>query len=451
MRIFKIKEFYFPKALPLNKIFQLVTLWIFTAVINALLLKLWNIDTGVPLFFPISIFSLSIDSDGILFAILFLAVISFALSRRGPQNLVAIYAFGLLLLVLGNLTQGNIDAAFLNPISGGDGQYFHDAIQVGRWTDWIRSFNASQEYFVTHSRTHPPGAVLIEKLFMYGETALSISLVFSFIASISIVLVYKMFIVVGKDRYFACRMALLYSVVPAVNIYSVASLDAVIATLFNMCLLGVLILSHDKKHSYSLGASLVVFGLLVSSFLTFAVLFLWAVIFVYAVIVYRSQKNIRIIYSYIAAATLFIIIIVITKIYLNYDYIESFMTASRLENEAGFMLFVSPVKYLATRIENVYEIALFLSVGTVSVLMVRDKFEFKGDMNRSLATTAIIILGMMFLTGAFKTGETARACLFIVSYILILLKDINSSLLGSLISLAALQTIIMQQMGNYFW
>ena len=51
---------------------------------------------------------------------------------------------------------------------------------------------------------------------------------------------------------------------------------------------------------------------------------------------------------------------------------------------------------------------------------------------------------------AYKTGETARACLFIVGFVLILLKDISSSLLTSLISFAALQTILMQILGFYF-
>ncbi len=103
------------------------------------------------------------------------------------------------------------------------------------------------------------------------------------------------------------------------------------------------------------------------------------------------------------------------------------------------------------RIESIFEILLFLSLGVLSVIFTHTKISLDNDPFIILSYIALIILSLMFLTGAYHTGETARACLFIYPYILFLLKNVKIPLIISLISFASFQTIIMQKMGNYFW
>jgi len=57
----------------------------------------------------------------------------------------------------------------------------------------------------------------------------------------------------------------------------------------------------------------------------------------------------------------------------------------------------------------------------------------------------------MFLSGAFKTGETARCALFIYPYIMLAFRKANARSLKDLIVLAGLQTVVMQLAGDYAW
>src|SRR5207244_7060632 len=53
----------------------------------------------------------------------------------------------------------------------------------------------------------------------------------------------------------------------------------------------------------------------------------------------------------------------------GYDHIQAFLTASRLENRSGFLLLHRPLVYVMTRIEDIAEIVLFLSLGTAATML----------------------------------------------------------------------------------
>ena len=58
----------------------------------------------------------------------------------------------------------------------------------------------------------------------------------------------------------------------------------------------------------------------------------------------------------------------------------------------------------------------------------------------------------MFLTGAYGTGETARACLYIYPFFLLLLIRITTiQTLLNIAYIALFQTFFMQMLGDYFW
>ena len=67
------------------------------------------------------------------------------------------------------------------------------------------------------------------------------------------------------------------------------------------------------------------------------------------------------------------------------------------------------------------------------------------------ALTGISVLIAVLLTGAYKTGETARGCLFIYPYLLLLWTDGQRENLSKFTFLALTQTAVMQLIGNYFW
>lgn len=439
-------------AFPYKRVFILVLIWILAIVINYSIGRVFDIDIGTPLYFPFSVFSLSFNASGLPYAILFILIIYFVIKYRLYKNIFSTYILGVSLIVLGNMSLGNIELAFMNPIAGGNIQYYHDAIKIDSWKNWLSGFNNTQESLLCHARTHPPGALLIEKLFFtISKNPIWISTIFLFLSSISIVLIYKIFIELGKDKIFSNKMALLYAVIPSVNIYSLATLDAVIATLINIVLLGVIIILESKsKQRVIVWSVLSAVSIILASFLTFGIIYMWGVLGVFSLYLFYAHGNKKILIFLSTTFVLFLFVTLLLDQSYSYNYFESFFTASRLENTHGFMLFANPFKYFATRIENIFEIAIFLSFGLVAVLSTI-KYKLQNNLYITLSFIAIGMLILMFLTGAYKTGETARACLFIVGFILTLLKDIPRSQLTPLITFAALQTILMQVLGFYFW
>jgi hypothetical protein len=63
----------------------------------------------------------------------------------------------------------------------------------------------------------------------------------------------------------------------------------------------------------------------------------------------------------------------------------------------------------------------------------------------------IFALLLMFLAGSFRTGETARICLFIYPYIFVMFRNVDDSVLANLVLVTGAQTILMQLFGYYLW
>ncbi|MES2464100.1 MAG: hypothetical protein V4671_26300, partial [Armatimonadota bacterium] len=137
------------------------------------------------------------------------------------------------------------------------------------------------------------------------------------------------------------------------------------------------------------------------------------------------------------------------------SYLSALQTAARLENPNGFRLLSEPLSYLFTRLEDIAEIAVFLGPILISITSQTVKRLFQEHSLASrLYLTALGTLATLFLTGAYRTGETARACLFIFPYLL--LPVITSRYFEPLhrcrIFCAVFgQSLLMQLFGRYFW
>jgi hypothetical protein len=119
------------------------------------------------------------------------------------------------------------------------------------------------------------------------------------------------------------------------------------------------------------------------------------------------------------------------------------------------MLFVDPVNYLFTRLEDVSEILFFFGPFLI-VLFWRGMKRIEFTPLFTLSVLAIATLLGIFLVGAWRTGETARACAFIYPFLLFpvaKLLDAGSTKNArlQLASLVFLQTIVMQSLGTFHW
>jgi hypothetical protein len=449
----------FTKRQPLKTMGLIIVIWIFLAASNLILLKLFPDSLpDTPLWFPISVSSNpAFNTSGLPYAILFLILLYWALKEpKIRSGMLPAYLVGLAFIILGNLIQGNADIAFRQPLLASNNQYYHDALKITSWMDWLAAFNAHQTELFVHSKTHPPFAVLLHYLFisLLGNHPLQVGLLFVILSSLSILIVGLIFGELGVDGEKRNTLIILCSAIPAVNIYTAVSLDGVILTTSTFWLLGLVILLRRPKFSIS-GALFFVSGMLLTNLFTFVGVFFFTVSVLVGILECFYKRKLRILIVTGVAACLFGLLIFGLNQFAHYDHIRSFFTASHIENPKGFWGLIAPLDFVVSRVECVGEIALFFSVGCLAMLLNKDRLQldllaFDDDIVR-VALVAIVILAALFLIGLNRTGETARSCLFIYPFLLLFFYKSDRSLLGDLVMLAGLQTVIMQLFFWFFW
>ncbi|MHA1764519.1 MAG: hypothetical protein ACTSYC_12300, partial [Promethearchaeota archaeon] len=154
----------------------------------------------------------------------------------------------------------------------------------------------------------------------------------------------------------------------------------------------------------------------------------------------------------------FFLLHIIIFIIFDYNYINSFLIASISENPEGFRLLADPIDYIFTRVENGLEIILFLGP-FLTFLFLKNMTKFK-EKNRDLfkfTFLAFLSLIILFFAGVYRTGETARTCLYIYPFFLFPIAQlVDSNELKKieqrkLLILVFTQTLFMQFIGFYWW
>lgn len=420
-------------------------------------------------YFPLNVFAPRAQSIGLFFAaaVVWLAGLGGIrwLARR-HYPLRAVCAVGLLLLLGTNFLQGvgpnrRLDRGLAFPVSGkthaeGIGYYDDARALVVTPANFLVHFDRLQPTLRDHGRTHPPGAVLLfcALIAATGNRPAIIGLgIAVFSVSLSAWALARLFRVIfplesGAPIGGEGCAALLFLLLPAVQIYYCATLDAVVAAL----LLAGVALACEKRTALS--------GLCIwaASFLTFG--FVW-VVPVLAVVEGRRKTWPRF------AATLGIVLAAHLLLYVGFgfNYFAALRTASRLENPHGFRLFFDPIGYAMTRLEDVAEIALFagpfmlwLNGRGAGILRKNAPHAFW------LWAAAFLSLGGLLVTGAYRTGETARACLFVAPFLLLPVfaffrysegemetRREPNKVKNTLLILVWTQSVLMQVIGDYFW
>lgn len=355
-------------------------------------------------------------------------------------------------------------------------QYYHDAVEVTDAGTFLRTFNRIQPELKNHSQTHPPGAVLV----FYGLKRLvgspaAISLAIAIVSTVlSGLFFYGLLRRLQVTDSLAGYMTLLLLLLPAVQIYYAASLDALVAT----ALLGALCFFLQPRALVAIAGTTIL--LIAASFLTFGWIFLLPVLAGWELLERRWPY--RLVAVGIAIALFYVGLQSVT----GFDYLRSFRLASALENPNGLYLLAEPVSYLLTRLECLTEILAFFgpflvvllgrglrrndeTVGLAPAVALHGReqpgdgtrdahdLQSQGRLAQGLFWLGVGTLLAMFASGAFRTGETARACLFIYPYLLLPIAmylqrpEIHDRARTQLLSLVFLQTLAMQTIASFFW
>lgn len=408
--------------------------------------------TGTGILFPISvIYPNQFLWSGFLFAFLFLMTGIFAFRYSEKLNVYLLFLIAIVLVVFGNLSQGDFDIAFLQPFYLKGRQYYTDALAITDGGVWLRDFSKNLEHFQMHTKTHPPFITLLHHWILTISNLEILAIVFFAIGCLSFPLFYKILIYLGFEETRRKWMLLLLAVIPSVNIYLLVSIDALVLTSTLIFLLGFArIFNHNKIDAVSF--LLISLGLILTNLITFSGLFLFAFLGCFS-FYFMLKGKWNFVWLSLMATLVFVLSFIIIYATTGYHHLDTFLQASHSENPDGFRLFHQPFVYLMTRLEDIGEIFLFLSFGFLAVLFSKRSGTevLENSKINILFFSAISAISAMFLTGAYGTGETARACLFLVPYFLILLKDINSNQFRILFYLCLIQTFGMQMIGNFYW
>jgi len=278
-----------------------------------------------------------------------------------------------------------------------------------------------------------------------------LSLAFVLIASLTLPVTWLVLRELGADARRAGLLTLLLAVTPAFNIYGAVCLDGVIAFPASLYLLGCVrvVRSGPSARAVALMAS----GFLLVNLLTLGGLFLVVATGVAGLL--QTDRRARSALLRALGITMLVSGLAFFTIHRvwGYNHVQAFLTASRIENRWGFLPLHQPLVYVMTRVEDIADIVLFLSLGTAATMMGlpwRPGPE-GGDPATGVTIGALAALAVMFASGAYRNGETARACLFVYPYLLLALRRLAPERAFALIGLAGVQTLMMQLLGNYFW
>ena len=200
-------------------------------------------------------------------------------------------------------------------------------------------------------------------------------------------------------------MAFLIALLPAVEVYYLATIDAVITSL----LIAVLYLFCFGRSRWAVaGCGLGIDRILPADYVS---MFLLPVLAGYELIVRKSVRRFAIVLATVVGVHALLYFVT------GYNAWHAFREASHYENPNGFMLFVDPANYFFTRIEDIAEILFFFGPFLI-VMFWRGMKRVEFTPLFTLSVLGIVTLLGMFLVGAWRTGETARACAFIYPFLL---------------------------------
>lgn len=383
-----------------------------------------------------------------LFAAFF--VINRVLARKNYPLGFTILA-GFALIVGSNLIQG-WDTGFSGPIAEDEfldepaPQYYDDAIKITDPATFFTHYRDVQRGLGIHARTHPPGPVLL----VYGlwKTLRDPALIAIAIAAMAVPLLafflYRL-LLLQVPRATAGFATFLFLLLPAVQVYYLATVDAIIA--------GVLIgVFYCFVRGGAAHVAACIALLCVALLLTFVSVYIIPVLAGFELVRRRSLLKSTIVIG--GVALLFVLICAAT----GYNEIETFRTASAIENDRGFTALHAPLDYAVSRIEDVAELTLFFGPFLCVVLWRAVDLKRIGasDLTASFLV-ALTALALMLLTGIFRVGETARALLFIYAFALLPIalyvdkQPLGTNAKTQLATLVFGQAILMQIAGNYFW
>lgn len=395
-------------------------------------------------FWPLSVFTVSkpfLLDVPILGALLLVYLVFERLLKHAKLGVA--HVLTLLLMMVGtNLLQGYV-SGIIQPIHGQgvrDYTYWSDMVIAKHMGlgQFVKQYIVLQPTLSYHGRVHPPGpTVVLYVTHMLLQYPILMSLGYA-LCSMATVLVIYAFLKQHVSVATSIFIAMLYGILPAFQIYGLASIDAIIASTSLLA-----IVSWYGSHRHRLWIT--TFATTITALLNFSAAWL---ILALLLISWRMQKK-----DTVSLLALLAGVYILIYLVSGYDYMKSFVVASQYEGTtAGWYGLADPASYLVTRVQGIIEPLVFLGPA-LSGLIVQ-------SLRTSSPLTYIGKAGLVafcafLLAGAYYTGETARAALYVIPLLLIAVAPVVEKLSTKkrllLARLVFGQAVLMQLFGYYSW
>ncbi|MBC7811145.1 MAG: hypothetical protein H7175_08365 [Burkholderiales bacterium] len=356
-----------------------------------------------------------------------------------------------ILLILGtNYILGWTNGYQVPMIGGGGEQYYADAQEIDDFGVFFRDYttNQAERNLGIHARVHPPGAVLLIWTLaqLFSEPGLISAAIGVIAVPLAAFFMNRIFRAQLGDQTQAGTLTFLCFLIPSIQIYTVATVDAIIAGL----MVGWLYFFLQPRCSVGIIGAIIC--LFLASFITFVAVFVLPVMAGFEL--WRRRSLVRTVLIVGGVALMHGLVYLLT----SYNYVDSFFAAARIDNPYGFMLFADPVNYLFTRLEGMAEFVVFFGP-FLSILAVRGLPALRRSSPDFFALTALALLtlGGMFAVGMFRYGETARILMFVLPYLLLVVgaylneAGVSQRDRSLLLALVFFQAVLMQTFGIYIW
>lgn len=396
-------------------------------------------------------------------------------SWNEKKDLIYAISCGFLAIFLTNLIQG-WNTGIYTPV-GGQSEIYTDAVNITSIWAFIKNYATLQPNLSLHAQTQPPGAVLLIYV-LYGifkdpsVIAIAISVIAAVGSSLFLYGIFKKLFNKSVTKY----VVLLYLLLPAIEVYYLANIYAILATL----ILGMLYFYLHKNKTISIIGTFIC--LFLATFMSFIAMWggLFLIVFEISKIISNRKINKQIIrevgffkwFKNLLSSIDKLLIVgfgiiasyLLLYMFLGFNYIGVLSYASSLENPNGFMLTANPIQYFTTRIEDILDILIFFGPILI-VFSYRGlkylKKNFKNDENYQrlflIIISALVALLILFLTGAPKKGETARICMFILPFLLIPVivylnkEGFSKGEKTKLLLIVFAQAVLMQTIATFIW
>jgi len=367
-------------------------------------------DIGAsPKFYILELFDMIMIPLNIAF---FLLIYKYLDRFRTP---LSIFFLGIGLIFLLNLIQG-VDGGLVQPLIENGYSYYYDAEKLDSITDFFINYNNIQLDLNRHSRTHPPGAVIFHHILyvIFRERALmNIAMM---LLSLPIVFYIFNFVKYRFSEDVARKSAIIFIFLPAVTIYYLSSIDSIICLAFLGFFYHFYFYTELESRKKFIHLAIAVIWLTISLMLTYIAPMVLVITSTYLVSKFIEKRN----YGDFVKKNILIysmLVLILILFYLcGFNFIQGFIQTSRFENSTGHMLFHNTVRYFFTRIECVSDLLIFFSPILSFILFCQFFKKTKKNLFPILAGLALLLL---FITGAYRTGETARGCFFIYPFFLL--------------------------------